>query len=270
VNKKLLVWYIVAFFGISTLFVTRPGPAIVPAQTFEPLVIETSALERGRQATFDMYKPGVNSGTAVLISRIRDGDEWLYRAMTAYHVISDIEDDATFRGILTFQPSFHGEPLILDVEHIGVGQTLPAYDWATVEFRHGTLLQCADVATRADFINVKSFETIYAVGCAASFGQQLREGIISSTHNHHVSTPSYPHRQWNTSPRNFFKVSFPIWYGDSGGPVFTKHGKVIGIINAFTIGGGFQAPLTHSGVSVKIHTIREFVSVNKDFFKVEN
>tara|TARA_S200002703_G_scaffold32680_2_gene28489 strand:- start:232 stop:1068 length:837 start_codon:yes stop_codon:yes gene_type:complete len=256
---------------------------IVQAPKQEPpaavVVKEISSLERARQASFDLDMP-IGAGSAVLVGRVQLEDgEYLYRALTAHHVIAeylaDIKlngEDANLDAMLTFQPEFHGEQLQIDVVIDALDWLVPSGDWASFTFRHETRLECADVATREEFRAIGAFEHIYFVASFGPYAQQCRHGIISTTHNTgvYVDAQLTSDLPWNQQPQDFFRFSMPIWYGDSGGPIFNKDGKLIGLGNAFTVGHSMTQQVTHSGVAVKAHIIREAVADHEDFFKMEN
>jgi len=244
------------------------------------VVQEVSPLERARQASFDLDMPQ-GAGSAVLISRIQLEDgTYLYRALTAHHVIEEYLKDidqngesADLSAMLTFQPEFHGDQLQINTVIDVIDWIVPNGDWASFTFRDATRLECAEVATREEFEAIAAFEHIYFVASFGPYGQQCRHGVIATTHN----AGTYPDAQltstlpWNQHPEDFFRFSMPIWYGDSGGPIFNKDGKLIGLGNAFTVGGQFNQQVTHSGVAIKAYKIREAAAaVAEDFFKIED
>ena len=274
---------LITALGMGGVFLTLPEQEAPP----QPIVIQTiegenvTALEKAREACFDLVLKGYNtSGSAVLVSRIKLEDgRYRYRAMTAHHVVDRMLQGIT-KGegkkevLLTFQPEFHGEQLQIHLDVEDVDWALPAHDWAAFTFISEQRLECVQVATEAEFKQIRAFEHIYIIACSGPYALQCREGNISTTHNVGVwpqeqAKSEYP---WHRNPRNFFRLSAPIWYGDSGGAVFNKDGKLIGIINAFTImgrgwGGG---PVTHSGVALKAHIIHDIVKAVPDFLKVED
>jgi len=281
--KALLVLSALVATGIGGGYATQQAippqePTAVVSTT--PAVVTISPLERARQASFDIVLVNDGfSGSAVLISRmnLEDGS-YRYRALTADHVIESMAKDIATNGVaasremtLTFQLDFHGAPIQITLNVDDIGWSIPAHDWASFTFDSELRLECADVASQEDFETIKAFEPIYLVACGGPFGQQCRKGIISATHNAGV----YPLQQlmspypWNQSPENFFRYSMPIWYGDSGGPIFSKEGKLIGIVNALTMGGR-GGPVPHSGVALKAHVVRDIVAASKDFFLVED
>ena len=266
-------------YSASKAVESPPQKPTVVEQKVQPL----SLLERGRRATCDFMpaKQYGGGGTATLISRIKlKNGKYQYRALTAFHVVSRlaIEIIKNEKGLdksatLTLQPTFHSKPLRIAITIDDIDWAIPGQDWATFIFESQHRLECAVVATAEEFKAIKAFERIYVVGCASPFGQQCRAGVISTTHN----MSAFPALQqksiqpWNTHPYNYFRISSPIWYGDSGGAVFSKDGKLIGIINAFTIRNHQGGYVTHSGVALKAHIVRAMTKLANDskFFLVE-
>lgn len=247
--------------------------------TQEPITViqEVSPLERARQATFLLLLPDFRtSGSATLVGRkkLEDG-KYLYRALTAHHVVDDMAKGmaenklkASHKVELMFQPSFHGKPLRMNLNIDDIDWAIPAHDWATFTFTSNYKLPCVEVATEEEFKAMKAFDRIYAVGCGAGYGQQVREGIMGATHNEYIDLKEqlthcqYP---WCKNPERFFRPAVNIWYGDSGGAIYNKSGKLIGIINGFSRGG-----VSHLAIALKAHTIHDVVMYSPDFFLVED
>lgn len=255
--------------GLSATFIAQmpepESPPVVVVEVIDPL-------EQARQASFDIDMPE-GAGSAVLVARSNLGDgSYRYKALTAHHVITEIVADPENKSCtFTFQPDFHG-PHLRIIAEIDIGWTVPSDDWASFQFTATELLECAEVATREEFEAINAFDPIYFVASYGPFGPQCRKGIIATTHNVGVyaEAQKISDLPWNQRPENFFRFTMHIWYGDSGGPIFTEHGKLIGMGNAFTVGGGFKQNVTHSGVAIKAHVIRETVVDTKDFFKIED
>jgi serine protease Do len=64
---------------------------------------------------------------------------------------------------------------------------------------------------------------------------------------------SHPHRKYKGE--YFLQVDAGIIFGNSGGPVFDKYGRLIGIVDAVF----FVKGPTHLGIAVPISTIRSFL-----------
>ena len=283
-----LVLAALAFAGIGSTYIAHEPAAPEPLVVVQAL----NPLEKARQASFDLDMP-MGAGSAVLVGRVKLEDgTYRYRALTAYHVIqeliqvedpdpdpdldSEVENEEPSRDCTaTFQIEFHGPPLTIPIE-VELDWTVPASDWASFTFVASEKIVCAEVATREDFKAIQAWDSIYIVASYGPYGPQCRQGVIATTHNVgiYVKAQQTSPSPWNQNPNDFFRFSMPIWYGDSGGPIFNEFGRLIGLGNAFTVsrGGGFGPPqqVTHSGVAIKVHLIKEAVdAVTKDFFKIE-
>lgn len=262
--------------GLSATFITQmpepESPPVIVVEVIDPL-------EQARQASFNIDMP-TGGGSAVLVGRdALENGSYRYTAITAQHVVEDIVvdirdngDKAVLEVTLTFQLEFHGAPLqiILNIESID--WSMPGHDWAAFKFQLDRKLECVPLATKTEFEEITAFEHIYIVACGGPYGQHCRAGVMGATHNTGTRralqlTSPLP---WNQLPDDFFKFSMPIWYGDSGGPIFNEDGKLIGIANAFTIGGNFGSNASHSGVALKTYVILEAVANVEDFFKIED
>lgn len=274
--KAALVLSSILALGIGGTYLAQeletPPPNIIVQQNQS-----VSPLEKARQATFllALTQRG-NSGSAILVSRqkLEDG-LYRYRALTAHHIVDDMAKamakdklNTSHEVTLMFQPNFHGKPLRLTLDIEDIEWAIPAHDWAAFTFIMEHKFACAEVATKEEFEAIRAFEHVYAVGCGAGYGQQTREGIMGATHNEYFDLQeqlTHCRFQWCKVPTNFFRPSVNIWYGDSGGAIYSKDGKLIGIINGFGSAG-----VTHLGIALKAHIIYEVVKHSPNFFLVEN
>ncbi len=260
------------------------GTYLPPKPISTPVVIQqnknVNPLEKARRATFLITLPDYNTGgSAILVGRKKlDNGKYRYTALTAYHVIETMAEElgrdkvnASHVMEMMFQPNFHGRPLRVELAIDDIEWAIPAHDWAAVMFEMEHKLSCVQLITEKEFKAIKPFEKIYAVGCGGGYGQSCRDGIISATHNEHKNiqaqtTSEWP---WNIHPEMFFRPYINAWYGDSGGAVYNKEGKLIGIINAFGMGRG-NIPATHSTIAFKTYFVLDVTQHSKDFFLVED
>lgn len=282
-KMRLLQISLIAAIGIGAGAYVAQEPPLA-----QPLVVQDNdtmtSLEGARRSTCMIAFPAYYSGgSAVLVSRKKlDDDQYQYRALTAYHVVVRIAEafardklQANHDLLLMFQQDFHGAPLKIELTVDDVPWAIPAHDWAAITFTTVYKLDCAEVATEEEFQAIKPFEKIYAAGYAQGYGQHCREGIIGTTHNEHWYVEDQIKKSknpWHKLPNHFFRPQINAWYGDSGGAIFNKDGKLIGIINAFGImvDVGFTTiPVPHSTVALKAHVIRDIVKANKNFFFIE-
>lgn len=280
---RLLQISLMAAIGISAGAYVAQEPSPV-----QPLIVQDNdtmtSLERARRSTCMIAFPGYYSGgSAVLVSRKKlDDDQYQYRALTAYHVVIRVAEAfakdklaANHDLLLMFQQEFHSAPIRIKLIVDDISWAVPAHDWAAITFTTVYKLDCIEVATEEEFRAIKPFERIYAVGYAKGFGQHCREGIIGTTHNEHWNLESQKRaskESWYQLPNHFFRPQISVWYGDSGGAIFNKDGKLIGIINAFGIMvevGFTHLPVSHTTLALKTYIIRDVVKTNKNFFLIE-
>lgn len=271
--KALLALSLVAVLGIGTTYLAQEPATIIQQEE------GVSPLEKARRSTFliALTDYGVG-GSAVLVGRKKlDNGGYRYTALTAYHVVDDmakkIAEDKTIASHtmeMMFQPDFHGAPLRAKLDIDDIEWAIPAHDWATIIFEMDHKISCSQLATEEEFKAIKPFEKIYAVGCGGPYGQHCREGIIGATHNeyHDPQMVNKYSSSWNRYPEKFFRPYISGWYGDSGGGVFNKEGKLIGIINGASIMAGYRIPVAHSMTALKAHVILDVT--HKDFFLVED
>lgn len=276
---KALVLSLVTTLGVGGVYLTQE-PIVLPPVIQQEVI---SPLENARRATFLIALPTYRiSGSATLVGRKKlDDNNYRYTALTAYHVIEDMakkiaEDKTTADHTIEmmFQPSFHGKPLRITLTIDDIGWMVPSYDWAAIMFEMEHKISCVELATREEFNAIKSFERIYAVGCGGAYGQHCRYGIIGATHNEHkdIEGQTVSPQPWNLRPESFFRPYINVWYGDSGGAVYNKEGKLIGIINAFGIvhRGFDQMPVPHSAIALKAYVVLDIIKDSKDFFLVQD
>lgn len=247
----------------------------------QPIVViqqdkTVNPLEKARRATFLISLPGGGSGSATLVGRKKlDNGKYRYTALTAYHLVKTMAEEtktATGHNIeVMFQPSFHGKSLRVKLTVGDIEWAIPAQDWAAINFDMEHKIGCVQVATKEEFESIKPFEKIYAVGCGGGYTQMCREGIIGATHNEHVNIRNQLESDWlwDIHPEKFFRPYVNIWYGDSGGAVYNKEGKLIGIIDGFTM-GLYGIPATHSTIAFKTHIMLDVLQHSEDFFLVED
>jgi hypothetical protein len=152
---------------------------------------------------------------------------------------------------------------------------LPRWDWSTFTFESPYYLECVQLATRKEFKQIKPGEAIYGMGGDNNRDLLLRKGIIGATHNVYPSPiiekrhQKYGPSPWDKYPNAFFRPFTPIWYGASGGGVFNKDGKLIGIYTALNLRG--FGPIPHGAVALKGYLVLELAKkFSPQFFMIEN
>jgi hypothetical protein len=275
-------------FGCVTQ-ASKPSKVYIPAQDcYNPVGSNVDPLAKVREAAKGVFLlrdvHGRSSGTGELIGCERVGNQVRYFALTAHHVLADLEerwisDDPNvikdFRAELMFQPDFHGFPVRVSVDTVVVEHSHESLDWMIFSFVTDKIdgVGFIKLATKEEFQQVDRFEEIYGAGCGAGQGVQCRRGWMGATHNEYygiIEQITNGFYGWDMHPQAFFRPHMNIWYGDSGGAVFNKDGKQIGVINGITAlnsyGGG---PVEHTAVTLKTYMIFKTVSPDTKFFKVQ-
>lgn len=243
-----------------------PEHLVSTAASVEPT---TDLLERARRATFAVAFPQHRkSGTAVLIGRkALTPDRFRYQVATARHVVSEFVGNPRARrtAMVMFQPSAHGKPLRMKITINKITHSSFNGDWAVFTFDSKHKLDYAEIATKEEFQSIKPFETIYAVANEGGFGQLCRRGVMGGTHVEHMhlkAQQKFGSGDWMSYPHLYFRPFIQAWYGASGGGIFNKEGKLIGLINGSVIGVR-RGVVTHAVAATKTYFILEQLNAKR-------
>jgi serine protease Do len=197
---------VVAVAGLALLATWSPGAAAAQpslAESFRnvtPSVVVIRA--RGQEVTRAGQQRFTETGSGVLISP--DG-----KIMTAAHVVHSMDE--------------------INVEFLG-GDTIPAKVIASEPAADLSLLQLERVppgahpAVMADSDKVQVGDAVMIVGAPYGLSYSLSTGIISARWA--------PNTVYRTMPlAEFFQTTATINTGNSGGPMFSMNGEVIGIVS---------------------------------------
>ena len=237
---------------------------------------ELTELQKAHQSVFLLRVPSVKStGTGVLVGREKTEGGYKYKAVSAYHVLGEaiekaLTDKTNINLEFMFQQSFHGDPLRKHVEAT-IEWAVEKYDWVCFSFLLEEKMHCCEIATEEEFQQIQPFENIYGVGCDDGKGQSLKIGVIGSTHNHEYygEFQTLAPQEWNRNPNKFFRAYMNIWLGSSGGGIFNKDGKLIGIFIAINILNPIKMPVPHGTICLKAHVIKSATDAIKDFIRIE-
>ena len=190
---------------------------------------------RGQEVTAEGLVRFKEIGSGVLISA--DG-----KVATAAHVVQTMED--------------------ITVEFLGE-EPVPARVIASEQWADISLIQVsvvprdATVSKLADSDPVLVGDPVFIVGAPYGLSYSLSEGIISARWAPNTVTKDFPLAE-------FFQTDAVINTGNSGGPMFTRAGELIGIISHnITKSGGSEG----LGFVVTANTVRSLlVERNRGFF----
>jgi serine protease Do len=182
---------------------------------------------RGQEVTADGTVRFTETGSGVLISP--DG-----KVATAAHVVQTMEN--------------------ITVEFLGE-EPVPARVIASEQWADISILQVsvvpreATVAKLADSDPVRIGDPVFIVGAPYGLSYSLSEGIISARWAPNTVTRDFPLAE-------FFQTDAVINTGNSGGPMFTRAGELIGIISHnITKSGGSEG----LGFVVTSNTVKSLV-----------
>lgn len=98
--------------------------------------------------------------------------------------------------------------------------------------------------------SVKNGETIYTIGNPNGFGLSFTQGVVSSNSRNVI---------YNGQTIKTIQTSLVINEGNSGGPVFNKDGKLVGLIS-FRLKDKEENVIQGCSFALKIETIKNFVN----------
>jgi serine protease Do len=193
---------------------------------------------RGQEVTADGTVGFKEIGSGVLIS----GDG---KVATAAHVVQTMEN-------ITVE--FLGEEPV-------PARVIASEQWADISILQVSVVpRDATVAKLANSDPVRVGDPVFIVGAPYGLSYSLSEGIISARWPPNTVTKDFPLAE-------FFQTDAVINTGNSGGPMFTRAGELIGIVSHnITKSGGSEG----LGFVVTANTLRSLlVERNRGFFGVD-
>jgi S1-C subfamily serine protease len=214
---------------------TEPAHAQTVRAVFQKVAPSVAVIRaRGRDVTTGGQTRFAETGSGVLISR--DG-----KVMTAAHVVHAMDE--------------------ITVEFLG-GETIPARVVASEPAADLSLLQLdrvppgATVATMADSNTMHVGDEVIIVGAPYGLSYSLSVGYISARWP--------PNTVYKTMPlAEFFQTDATINTGNSGGPMFSMKGEVIGIVSHNISKGGGSEGL---GFVVTLNTAKQLLLERRSFW----
>lgn len=190
-------------------------------------------------------------GSAVLVHRDEDSNGLHYLALTSYHVIRDIlseradvtdifaEDIQIIRDHDSDRRELSGRMLVHDA----------ARDLALLRIHTAEDLgQVAAIAPLRRAAEVEVFTPVYTVGCPLGTAAQATRGEVTRL-------------QWEVDGQQFWMVSSPAYFGNSGGGVFLEDShELIGIFAKIYTHGSFRPQVvTHMGLAVPLGDLHQWL-----------
>ncbi|MDE6001139.1 MAG: S1C family serine protease, partial [Clostridia bacterium] len=138
-----------------------------------------------------------------------------------------------------------------------------SYDIALLKVTNSDVLKSSD-AVAADFADdehVYVGEAVYTVGNAASEGLSVSDGIISkdSEYINVGMSDLYPN---DVTTFRVMRTSAAVTHGNSGGGLFNKDGKIIGIVNA----KDDEADTDNLGYALPASNVKRLVKLMRDAY----
>ena len=185
-------------------------------------------------------------GSAVLVKHVVTEDESYYLALSCYHVIRDILEERGGTEIESVFEQNREQVLFLSGKMI-------AYDARVdlallrIDTEHD-LGRVASLAPRTRAKVIDTFTEIYTVGCPLGTPVQATSGEISR-------------EDWTMEDEDYWMVSTPAYFGNSGGGVFLAETcELIGIFSKIYTHGTYQPQvITHMGLAVPINVIHDWL-----------
>jgi S1-C subfamily serine protease len=213
----------------------RPASAQTVRQVFEKVAPSTVIIRaRGRDVSGTGQTRFTETGSGVLISK--DG-----QVMTAAHVVHAMDE--------------------VTVEFLG-GETVTARIVASEPAADLSLLKLdrvppgATVAEMADSDTIKVGDQVIVVGAPYGLSYSLSVGYVSARWA--------PNTVYRTMPlAEFFQTDATINTGNSGGPMFSMDGKVVGVVSHNISKGGGSEGL---GFVVTLNTARQLLLERRSFW----
>ncbi len=261
--KAFILWMTMISLGISTAYLSVRATEADPFITRElPTLPEHAphyiiqSVVRLKFSIGDTLLGG--GGSAVILGRERISDNmYRYYILTAHHVVNN---SYQYSVEVSQWAGSHAKADIVKNLKLDTYLMIPSSDWALVSFEieDTHVWPVVQLATKAEFLSLRTLDTIYGVGCDSVHGPLSRVGNFGLGGIH---TPPNPLSKFafRNNPGAFFRPYMNVWFGASGGGVFNKDGKLIGIFNGI-LDGDFQ-PATHMVAALKTHIVLDILKM---------
>ncbi len=190
----------------------------------------------------------VGSGVLLESQRRASGEGWVTHLLTSWHVVRDIygtiERVDTPVPVRMYEPSgrYHDQTAHMVAYDVGLDIALLEMDLDSA-VPHG-----ARLATREELELVRTFESVYAVGCPLGNDPIPTSGEIASTAH-------------DVDGLNYWMISAPTYIGNSGGGIFrASDHSLIGIFSKiYTHGSARTTIVPHMGLATPMPVIYEWL-----------
>ena len=181
---------------------------------------------QGREPIISEFS-GSGAGVVYKLDKER-GDAYI---ITNYHVVYDadcISENGISKKIELYLYGLHYNEMRIDATFIGGSMT---HDLAVLKVEGSEVIKSANVTeiTLANSDNVAAGELAVAIGNPESDGISVTSGVIS-VDSEYVKMKATS-GVGNTEMR-LMRIDTPVNHGNSGGGLFDKNGRLIGIVNA--------------------------------------
>lgn len=221
------------------------------------------------------YKAFTGSGVIIDLDKAK-GDAYV---VTNCHVVYDDSSEYVFANevyLFLYGQDLKGVNYEVDgnfsIKETGGNYKIPAqiigasvdYDIALLKVTNSPVLKSSD-AVKAEFSadeHVYVGETVYTVGNAASEGLSVSDGIISKD-SEYISVGMSDLYQNDTTTFRVMRTSAAVNHGNSGGGLFDKDGKIIGIVNA----KDDEADTDNLGYALPASNVKRLVALMRDAYE---
>jgi len=208
-----------------------PSPAAKAAEAVRPSVVRVSGVAPGERGDADIEE-GVGSGVVIVDTGV---------ILTNLHVVTGSE-----KVIVEFADGHESEAVVISVK--------PEHDLAVLQAKSLPKdgLEAATLRSTAD---LKPGDQVVAVGFPFGIGPSVSAGVVSGLGRDFRSP------QGKRTLTNLIQFDAAANPGNSGGPLVTMDGEVVGIVTAILnpgrertfIGIGFAVPIESAAAGVGIH-----------------
>jgi len=191
-------------------------------------------------------------GSAVLFHKKVSGEHTQYYALSCYHVIRDILENRSdlkdFSAVWIEATFTYPDGKESHATARMVAWDVPT-DLALLELRsESPLTRIAELAPENREKDLGVFSKIYTVGCPLGTAAQATKGEITR-------------HGWEVDGEDYWMVSSPAYFGNSGGGVF--HAETLELVGIFakiyTHGTYRPQVITHMGLAIPISTIHAWL-----------